>query len=183
MKVICSTRISRDPYDGTMSNPTFDLVQWPYPELVKQLQQNILNLLETVQARNGISLERLEGVTIVPNLIEALRTFDAGYPSDHAAAMRDAVMGRMITALRDGRVQGHVFLPIDVAFQIALEGAPARRTCEYMLVHECTHVQDLQQVRVVAVYQSREQLLFRFCAGQVLPVVVDDRKGLFRSGF
>jgi len=110
MKVICSTRISRDPYDGTMSNPTFDLVQWPYPELVKQLQQNILNLLETVQARNGISLERLEGVTIVPNLIEALRTFDAGYPSDHAAAMRDAVMGRMITALRDGRVQGHVFL-------------------------------------------------------------------------
>jgi len=144
MKVICSTRISRDPYDGTMSNPTFDLVQWPYPELVKQLQQNILNLLETVQARNGISLERLEGVTIVPNLIEALRTFDAGYPSDHAAAMRDAVMGRMITALRDGRVQGHVFLPIDVAFQIALEGAPARRTCEYMLVHECTHVQDLE---------------------------------------
>jgi hypothetical protein len=127
-----------------MSNPTFDLVQWPYPELVKPLQQNILDLLETVQDRNGICLDRLEGVTIAPNLIEALRTFDAGYPGDNAAAMRDTVKGRMITTLRDGRVQGHIFLPIDVAFQIALEDAPDRHTCEYTLVHECAHVQDLE---------------------------------------
>jgi hypothetical protein len=144
MKPGCCTCFLGGPYDEVMLNPSFDLVQWPYPELVKPLEQNIRNLLENVRTRNGISLVRLEGITIVPNLIETLKMFDAGYPSDHAAAMRDTVMGRMITTLRGGRVQGHIFLPVDVAFQIALENAPARQSCEYILVHEIAHVQDLE---------------------------------------
>jgi hypothetical protein len=77
------------------------------------------------------------------DLAVALGNFDAGYPSDHAAAMRETVLGRMITTLRDGVIKGHVFFPVDAALQIARPNAPHHAMCTYMFVHECAHVQDL----------------------------------------
>jgi hypothetical protein len=101
--------------------------------------------MDKVEKANSISLNRLEGVSIVGNLTAALAKFDAGYPSDHSAAMRDTVLGRMITTKRGDRVQGHVFFPVSAALQIADEGAPQHVLCSYMFSHECAHVQDLEK--------------------------------------
>lgn len=121
----------------------FHLLQWPHPELVKPLQENLASLLDEIQTRNAISLERIEGVSIVEDLSKAIRDFDTGYAGNQEAAMRDAVLGRMITTVRNGVVMGHVFINFDVAFQIAKKDAPLRRLCVYTFVHECAHVQDL----------------------------------------
>jgi hypothetical protein len=121
-----------------------DFSQWPYPELEAQLGDKIRSLLHEAEAANSVVLDRLEGISVVENLAVALKNFDAGYPSDHGAAMRDTVLGRMITTRRADRVRGHIFLPVDAALQIANKDAPLHKMCAYMFTHECAHVQDLE---------------------------------------
>jgi len=118
------------------------LSEWPFPELETQLRNNLKALIQEVETTNSITLERLEGVSVVENLAASLKSFDAGYPSDHAAAMRDTIVGRMITTNRDGRVQGHIFLPIAAAVEIAKKDGA--RLYAYMFAHECAHLQDLE---------------------------------------
>ena len=120
-----------------------NLAEWPYPELEAQLRAKLRSLMQVVETRNSISLDRLEGVSVVESLTSALAVFDAGYPSDHAAAMRDTVLGRMITTQRGDRVQGHIFFPIDAALQLVSKDAPRYTMCAYMFLHECAHVQEL----------------------------------------
>lgn len=120
-----------------------NLTEWPYPELEAQLRAKLSSLMQVVEAKNSVPLDRLEEVSIVQNLAGALAAFDAGYPSDHAAAMRDTVLGRMITTLRGDRVQAHIFLPVDAAFQLIGKDAPHYSMCVYMFIHECAHVQEL----------------------------------------
>lgn len=125
-------------------NVPLNLAEWPYPALEAQLRENLRSLMLAIEATNSISLERLEGVSVVENLTSALKSFDAGYPSDHAAAMRDTVMGRMIMTKRGDSVQGHIFFPGDAALQLANKDAPYHQLCAYMFTHECAHVQDLE---------------------------------------
>ena len=119
------------------------LEEWPYSRLEEPLRERLRLLMQEVGTTNSISLDRLEGVSVVEDLTKALETFDAGYPSDRAAAMRDTVMGRMIMTKRGDRVQAHIFFPVDAALQIADQDAPHHRQCAYMFAHECAHVQDL----------------------------------------
>jgi len=132
-------------YHGRMhaNNVPINLAEWPYPELEGQLREKLRSLMQIVEEKNSRPLDRLEGVSVVESLTGALAAFDAGYPSDHAAAMRDTVLGRMITTLRGDRVQGHIFFPIDAALQLVGKDAPHYRMCAYMFIHECTHVQEL----------------------------------------
>lgn len=121
-----------------------NLSEWPYPELEAQLRDKLRSLMQVVEEKNSIPLDRLEEISVVESLSGALAAFDAGYPSDHAAAMRDTVLGRMITTLRGDRVQGHIFFPVDAALQLVGKDAPNYGMCAYMFIHECTHVQELE---------------------------------------
>jgi hypothetical protein len=123
------------------------LDEWPYEK--DALRERLLTLLERAQSEGKLNLSRLEGVTVPENLIGALRTFNAGYESDHAAAMRESVAGRMITTLRSGEIRGHIFFPVDAALQLFDPRAPLHRSYTYMFVHECAHVHDLDR-RVAA---------------------------------
>ena len=121
------------------------LAEWPYKNQEGALRERLQALLRSAQEEGNFDLSRLEGVTVAENLAVALRTFDAGYESDHSAAMRETVVGRMITTLRDGKIQAHIFLPVDAALQLLDPRAPLHRTCTYVFVHECAHVHDLAQ--------------------------------------
>lgn len=126
-----------------------DLTEWPYPDQADAMRQRLKRVLQGVQEEGQLSLARLEGITVVENLAAALGAFDAGHDSDHAATMRDTVVGRMIMTRRDGEIRGHIFFPIDAALQILHADAPLHHSCTYMLVHECAHVHDLER-RVTA---------------------------------
>jgi hypothetical protein len=132
-------------YYGKMNlhDVPINLSEWPYTEFDVQLQAKLRSLMQVVETKNSISLDRLEGISVVENLTGALAAFEAGYPSDNAAAMRDTVLGRMITTQRGDRVQGHIFFPIDAAFQLVGINAPHYSMCVYMFIHECAHVQEL----------------------------------------
>jgi hypothetical protein len=121
------------------------LAEWPYKSQEGALRERLQALFLSVQEEGNFDLSRLEGVTVAENLTAALRAFDAGYESDHSAAMRETVVGRMITTLRDGKIQGHIFLPVDAALQLLDPRAPLHRSCTYVFVHECAHVHDLAQ--------------------------------------
>ena len=125
------------------------LAEWPYPSQEGALRRHLRMQLDSVQEEGHLSLARLEGVTVAENLTAALNAFDAGYDCDHAAGMRDVVVGRMITTLRDGGIRGHIFFPVDTALQMLLADAPLHHSCTYMFVHECAHVHDLER-RAVA---------------------------------
>jgi hypothetical protein len=77
------------------------LDEWPYEK--DALRERLLTLLESVHSEGKLNLSRLKWVTVPGNLRGALRTFNARYESDHAAAMRESVAGRRITTLRVGR--------------------------------------------------------------------------------
>ena len=139
---ISSFQMSREPIP-------LHLAEWPYPHQKDALSARLQMLLQSVQEEGDFSLARLEGVTVTENLTTALGAFDAGYESDHSAAMRETVVGRMITTLRGGAIGGHIFFPVDAALQILDREAPLHHTSTYMFVHECAHVHDLEQ-RAVA---------------------------------
>jgi hypothetical protein len=92
-----------------MSNDSvlINLAEWPYDQ--GALSERLHALLQSVQTEGKFNMSRLEGITVAKRLATALKDFDAGYKGDHAAAMRESVAGRMITTLRGGRIQGHIF--------------------------------------------------------------------------
>jgi hypothetical protein len=122
-----------------------NLAEWPYKERADELRERVVALLADVSSKGRLNMSRLEGISVVESLNTALRSFDAGYPGDHSAAMRETVMGRMITTFRDSEIRGHIFLPVDVALQLINTDAPHRDFCTYAFVHECAHLHDLDQ--------------------------------------